>query len=882
MEGTDFSYANLANAAFLEELYQRFLKDPKSVDSTWRYFFSGMEFSSTSEEGGSLGVFRLIQAYRIHGHKKASSSPLQVKKQTVEALELSNLGLKIEDLERLFSTFGLLPEKEATLSLIIAHLEKIYCGAVGYEFMGLGSGTEKWMLSKIEGKKELLSKEEKEKILNDLDRAELFESFIHTKYPGQTRFSLEGGETFIPFLKVLIEEGAKIKAEEVFIGMAHRGRLNVLVHVLDKPYTQIFQEFEDTAEEEGSGDVKYHKGAHANIKTSSGQFVEVALAPNPSHLESVDPVVEGQTRAKQDLKKDTEKRETVIPILVHGDASLAGQGVVYEILQMRGLKGYTTGGTIHIVLNNNIGYTTLPEEGRSTPYCTDIAKTFGAPVFHVNAEDPESCILAAKLAMQFRQEFHLDVFIDINCYRKYGHNEGDEPTFTQPLEYKKIKEKKSIKELFKQKLLDEGVLSEELMKQKEDAIRDQLQEALTSALAQTKKSKTQNKKQSLKEKAPTVAEKTLKELAEKFCFVPKEFHIHPKLQKLMQERLKMEKIDWGMGEHLAYASLLFEQVHVRLSGQDVERGTFSHRHCVWVDQETSEKYSSLNYLSKTQAPFAVYNSLLSEFAVMGFDLGYSLSYPKSLVLWEAQFGDFVNGSQVIIDQYLATSEQKWARRSNLTLLLPHGNEGKGPEHSSAKIERFLQLCAEDNLIVANCTTPAQFFHLLRRQAYLSDKRPLIVFTPKLLLRHPACTSLLSDFASDQGFLEVLSDNKAPPEKPTRIIFCSGKVFYDLVQEREKRKDVISLIIRIEQLYPFPKEEILKVLETYPSIQKVLWVQEEQKNMGAWSYIQIKFLELLGKTIKYVGREESASPAAGSYTLHKEQYEAFMQEAFEEK
>lgn len=880
MQEGDFSYANLANAAFLEELYSRYLKDPKSVDPTWKYFFSGMEFSSIGgEEAGSLSIFRLIQAYRIHGHKKAFSSPLIAKKEEVKDLDLSNFGLGVKDLERPFSTFGLLLEKQAPLSQIIKHLETIYCGSVGYEFMGLGSKTESWMLSLLEGKRASFSKEEKEKILDDLTSAELFEHFIHTKYPGQTRFSLEGGETFVPLLKALIETGAEAKAEDIFIGMAHRGRLNVLAHVLEKPYTQIFHEFEDTAQEDGSGDVKYHKGAHANLKTLSGHFIEVALAPNPSHLESVDPIVEGQTRAKQELKKDVDLRKTVIPILVHGDASLAGQGVVYEILQMRALKGYMTGGTIHIVINNNIGYTTLPEDGRSTSYCTDIAKTFGAPVFHVNAEDPESCVMAAALAMKFRQTFHIDVFIDLNCYRKHGHNEGDEPTFTQPLEYKTIKEKKSIRELFNQKLLQEGVLTEEEIQKKEAFVSRKLQEALNAALSQRKNKTEKELFQNVqKENVPAISAETLRELAESFCMVPKGFHIHPKLQRLLGERLKLEKIDWGMGEHLAFASLLFEKIHVRLSGQDVERGTFSHRHCIWVDGETGEKYSPLNHLSKSQAPFAVYNSLLSEFAVMGFDLGYSLSYPKSLVLWEAQFGDFVNGSQVIIDQYLATSEQKWARRSNLTLLLPHGYEGKGPEHSSARMERFLQLCAEDNLIVANCTTPAQFFHLLRRQAYLPAKRPLIVFTPKLLLRHPACTSCLDDFTSST-FLEVLND-PTPPKNPTRILFCSGKVFYDLVEEREKRKDDTSLIIRLEQLYPFPKEEILKVLKAYPSAQKlIMWVQEEQKNMGAWSYILVKFLELLGKTITYVGRKESASPAAGSYSLHKKQYEAFMQEAF---
>lgn len=666
--------------------------------------------------------------------------------------------------------------------------------------------------------------------------------------------------------------------------MAHRGRLNVLAHVLNKSYSQIFHEFEGTAEEDTiAGDVKYHKGAHSHVKTPSGQSIEVALVPNPSHLESVDPVVEGQVRAKQDLKKDTTLREKVIPIIVHGDASLSGQGVVYELLQMGSLPGYKTGGTVHVVINNHIGYTTLPQEGRSTLYCTDIAKAFQAPVFHVNADDPEACIFVATLSMKIRQMFHVDVFVDMNCFRKHGHNEGDEPMFTQPLQYKNIKQKISTRKMFEQKLVAQGILTDKEIEIIESSIFNRLQEAYGSVQAQKEIKKErclERKSKEIRNEAPAVSKEELLRLAERFCQVPKEFHLHPKLQKLLQERLKMlqeARIDWGMAEHLTFSSLLQEKVHIRLSGQDVERGTFAHRHSVFVDQETGAKYCPLNHLSPDQAFFAVHNSLLSEFAVMGFDLGYSLSYPNSLVLWEAQYGDFVNGSQIIIDQYLSTSEHKWSRKSNMTLLLPHGYEGQGPEHSSARMERFLQLCAEDNMIIANCSTPAQLFHVLRRQAHLLEKRPLVVFTPKMLIRHSSCVSSLEDF-TQKSFQKVLEDPN-PPTDPTRILFCSGKVYYQLMQERSDRKDATSLIVRIEQLYPFPEKEISELLSKYPQIQKWIWVQEEPQNMGAWSYIQPRLFAVLKTSPIYMGREESASPAAGSQSLHKRQYERFMQQVF---
>jgi 2-oxoglutarate dehydrogenase E1 component len=682
-------------------------------------------------------------------------------------------------------------------------------------------------------------------------------------------------------INALIRTGVETLGETLYIGMAHRGRLNVLAHVLNKPYLQIFHEFEGTAQEEGAGDVKYHKGAHSYITTSSGKKIELVLIPNPSHLESVNPVLEGCVRAVQDLKNDTLLREKVLPVLVHGDASLAGQGVVYELLQMEALPGYRTGGTVHVVINNHIGYTTTPKEGRSTKYCTDIAKTFGAPVFHVNGRDPEECVFVAALAMKIRQTFHIDVFIDLNCFRKYGHNEGDEPMFTQPLEYGKIKQKPSVRKIFEERLISEGID----VGAEENSIKERLEKAYDTACLE-KGSKAApvgvQSHQQIQDVAPRLSSEDLRALAEHFCSVPETFHLHPKLQKLVQERLKMlkeDRIDWGLAEHLAFSSLLNEKVLIRLSGQDVERGTFAHRHSVWVDQETGEKYIPLNHIAQDQGFFSVHNSLLSEFAVMGFDLGYSLSSPNSLVLWEAQYGDFVNGSQIIIDQYLVSSEQKWGKTANMVLLLPHGYEGQGPEHSSARMERFLQLCAEDNLIVANCTTPAQLYHLLRRQAYLPNKRPLVLFTPKMLIRHSSCVSPLADFVKS-SFQEVLEDPKAP-SSPTRALFCSGKVFYHLCEERIARKDSTSLIIRLEQLYPFPEQQIIEILQKYPKIQTGYWVQEEPKNMGAWTYIEPRLSKILKAYPTYVGREESASPATGSHALHKRQYERFMQQLFSE-
>ncbi len=891
---------NHLNLAWIEELYQKYQSDPASVESSWRYFFEGMEWGSQvipsvpSEGSPDLKVHRLIDAYRSFGHLVARCNPIATKapEEPLE-LKLENLGFSSQDLTAEFPTCGFLPEKQAPLKTLIEALRATYCKNIGIEYMGLGHpAMEKWLQQRIEPFFPLhMSREDKVWILDMLNKAEFFESFLHTKYVGQKRFSIEGGETFIPLISALIEKGSELGITEAFLGMAHRGRLNVLANILNKSYAAIFHEFEAHYEPhdfEGTGDVKYHKGFVGALNTRKGQPVTVTLVANPSHLESVDPVVEGITRARQQLKGSKEQRKEVLPILIHGDSAIAGQGVVYETMQLAQLNGYATGGTVHIIINNHIGFTTLPQDYQSTRYCSDISHIFGSPVFHVNAEDPETCVRAAQLAIELRQIFQCDVFIDLNCYRKYGHNESDEPTFTQPLEYSIIKNKRSIRDIFKERLIQEKILDSTQSEQLENAFKEKLQEALKSLPGYS--SPPAKQEYIPKEPRPSsikthVAAQQLIELATLFCSVPADFKIHPKIAKLLQDRLAMvhgkpdeAKIDWGMGEHLAFASLLVEGIHVRLSGEDVRRGTFSHRHAIWVDQVKEGRYYPLSHLSKTQAPFDVFNSNLSEFAVLGFDFGYSVAYPKSLVIWEAQFGDFANGAQIIIDQFIASSEQKWNLTSNLTLMLPHGYEGQGPDHSSARIERFLQLSGQENMRIANCSTPASLFHLLRAQALLPIKKPLILFTPKALLRHPACVSSLNELS--QGSFQEVLDDPSSPSSPKRLLFCSGKVYYDLLLKR----DADTAIIRLEQLHPFPKELIASILSKYSNVQEVFWVQEEHQNMGPWEYIAPHFNELLGSktSLKYIGRDRSASPAAGSYVLHKKQLEEIMQRAFQGK
>lgn len=899
-----FSFANLANLPAIEELYERYMRDPKSVDPSWRYFFEGIQFASEGALGGGvsaegsadLRIYHLIEAYRYYGHLIARINPLESEPpQDPPELDLQKIGFHPSELDKNFPTCGFLKEKEAPLKSIIEALRTTYSGSIGIEYMGLGEpAIERWIQERIEPNFNLdLSASERLDILHNLNKAEIFESFIHTKYVGQKRFSLEGAETLIPMLIGLIEKGAEEGVSDAVFGMAHRGRLNVLANILNKSYSMIFHEFEDHYTPdllEGTGDVKYHRGFRGELKTKSEKVVHVALTPNPSHLEAVDPIVEGQVRALQEVKGDKTKRREVVPILIHGDAALAGQGVVYETIQLSRLNGYATGGTVHIVVNNQIGFTTLPKDSRSTRYCTDIAKAFGAPVFHVNAEDPEACVAVAKLAITLRQTFQCDVFIDLMGYRKYGHNESDEPTFTQPVEYERIQKKSSIRTLYREKLIREGVIDKAKAEALENEFKDGLhkaQELVSKPVANGEVKQAPTKMSPFEKVDTTLAIQTAKSLAEKFCTVPAGFNIHPKIKRLLQDRLAMltdpakPAIDWGMAEHLAYAAMLTEGTHVRVSGQDVRRGTFSHRHGAWVDTKTATRYFPLSNLSKEQGLFDLFNSALSEFAVLGFEFGYSLFYPRSLVIWEAQFGDFANSAQVVIDQFLSSSEQKWNHGTNLTLFLPHGYEGQGPEHSSGRIERFLQLCGEDNMQVANVTTPAQLFHLLRRQGKEQknrDPKPLILFTPKALLRHPLCVSPLNDLATG-SFDELLDDPRAS-KSARKLIFCSGKVYYDLIQEREKRGASDITILRVEQLYPLNTERMKALIEKYRGFKECVWVQEEHQNMGAWEYIRPEIDQLLGSMrVQYVGRRRSAAPAAGSYALHKKQLAELLEGAF---
>jgi 2-oxoglutarate dehydrogenase E1 component len=838
-------YAQLANVELIEELYGKYLKSPEEVDPSWRHFFEGIDFGAfmqrrpKTEGPSNLRIRDLVQAYRRFGHLQTKFNPLEGERFAPE-LNLERLGFAASELDQVFPTLGFCGKKEATLREIIEALKAIYCGPIGFEILGEAE-LEKFIQQRLEPKLAIEpSTEEKHFLIEYLNKAEILETFLHTKYVGQTRFSLEGAETMIPLLAKMIERGAGLGVEEFLIGMAHRGRLNVLTNILNKPIEMILEEFEDDTSLSFSGndDVRYHMGFVGKLNE-----VVVGVAANPSHLESVDPVVIGQVYAKQLLRKGGDKGK-VAPILIHGDASVAGQGVVYESLQLMNLPSYSVGGTIHLVVNNQIGYTTLPEEGRSTRYCTDIAKAFNCPVFHVNAEDPESCLFVANLAIEIRQKFKTDVFIDLVCYRKYGHNEGDEPSFTQPVQYKAIRSKKTIRQMYAEKL---GV----------EAAEEEFKERLQAALAkvQQKGKREEQTGTPPRETVETaVAKPVLQEVLQTFCKVPEGFHLHPKLQKWLSDRAQSleKRIDWSTGECLAIGSLLKQGVPVRLAGQDSQRGTFSQRHMVWIDTETGKPYRPLN--------FEIVNSPLSEFASMGFELGYTWSIPEALVMWEAQYGDFDNGAQIVIDQYVACAEQKWNCPSRLTLLLPHGYEGAGPEHSSARIERFLQLAASSNIQVTNPTTPAQYFHLLRRQALQKMKKPLIVFTPKSLLRAPACTSAVEEFAKGT-FQEVLND---PIREVKKVLFCSGKIFYDLLAAR-KREDVA--IIRIEQLYPFPREKIGQYKAP------LFWVQEEPENMGAWRFIKSQMPEL-----NYIGRPENATTATGSSRKHKQEQAALLEQA----
>ncbi len=890
--------ANRWNLDLIEDYYARWRKDPGSVEESWRNFFEGYELGH--QAGGppvaavdleaaraQAAVTRLIDAYREMGHYLADLDPLKLtpRRQSHELLDLAAFGLTDADLDHVFyNRVGGTDGGASTLREVIAALRETYCRTIGVEFMHIrDTAIRKWLLQRMEPTRNrpAFDIRKKRRIIYKLNAAELFETFLHRNYVGQKRFSLEGGEMLIPLLDAILERaGAEGGVREVVMGMPHRGRLNVLANILNKPYGMIFNEFEGNLPETvaGDGDVKYHLGFSDEHVTADKRKVHLTLTPNPSHLEAVNPVVEGRMRAKQRRYQDKDRR-LGLPILVHGDAAFAGQGLVAETLNLSQLPGYQTGGTIHIVVNNQIGFTTAPSEGRSTRYCTDVAKMIEVPIFHVNGEDPEAVVAVGELAVDFRQTFGKDVVIDMVCYRRHGHNEGDEPGFTQPLMYEKIKNRISIRELYTEQLVMHG----ELSSQEAETIAETFEEKLREVFEEVRRGAIETRPQpgfsgpwagltSRYSFAPVetgVSFETLRQVAQRATHAPEGFAVNPKLARLMAAREKAvaEKspLDWGTAEMLAIGSLLWEETPVRLSGQDSRRGTFSHRHSVLVNTNTGARHIPLNHLRDGQAEFCVYDSLLSEAAVLGFDYGYSLDEPHMLIMWEAQFGDFANGAQVIIDQFIASAESKWGRASGLVMLLPHGYEGQGPEHSSARLERFLQLCAEDNIQVAVPTTPAQCFHLLRRQVRREFRKPMVVMTPKSLLRHKQAVSSVDHLAVGH-FRDVL-DDPAAPERARRVLLCSGKIYYDLVARRAEAGKRDVAVVRVEQLYPWPADELGSVLQRYRSAREWAWVQEESQNMGAWTFVGPRLQEMLGTPVAYVGRDASASPATGSKLVH---------------
>jgi 2-oxoglutarate dehydrogenase E1 component len=890
--------ANRWNLSLIEDYYQRWLADPSSVEGSWRIFFEGYDLGR--DPRGSAGasvdldaaraqaaVTALIDAYREYGHYLADLDPLKLnpRRETYELLEPAAFGLSEADLDRVFFN-RLFDAGHSTLRELIAMLRATYCRTIGVEFMHIrDAAIREWLLARMEPVRNRpgLDLKKKRRIIYKLNVAELFETFLHKNYVGQKRFSLEGGEMLIPLLDAIIERAGSGGVKEIVMGMPHRGRLNVLANILDKPYGLIFGEFEGNHLPEtvgGDGDVKYHLGFSADHVTADKRTIHLTLSANPSHLEAVDPVVEGRMRAKQRRFKDRDRRLGV-PVLIHGDAAFAGQGLVAETLNLSQLPGYRTGGTIHVVVNNQIGFTTAPSEGRSTRYCTDVAKMIEVPIFHVNGEDPEAVIFVSELAFDFRQTFGRDVVIDMVCYRRHGHNEGDEPAFTQPLMYEKIKNRISIRELYTEQLVMAGELTSQEAETIAETFADKLREVFQEVHRGGALPQPQNrgfagawtglgKDHSFAPVETGVDYEILRQIMEKQVQFPAGFTVNPKLARLLEGRVKtMEAkgaLDWSFAEMLAVGSLLWEDTPVRLSGQDSRRGTFSQRHAVLVDMKTGERWIPLNHLKENQPEFCVYDSLLSEAAVLGFDYGYSLDEPHMLIMWEAQFGDFANGAQVIIDQFIASAESKWGRASGLVMLLPHGYEGQGPEHSSARLERFLQLCAEENIQVTVPTTPAQYFHLLRRQVRRGFRKPLVVMTPKSLLRHKLAVSAV-DFLTVGHFHDVL-DDPAEPDHARRVLVCSGKIYYDLLAKRaEVGAQHEVAIVRLEQLYPWPAALLETVLGRYRSASEWVWVQEESQNMGAWTFVATRLQELLGLPVQYVGRDASASPATGSKLVH---------------
>ena len=894
------------NLEAIESMYLAWRSDPSSVESSWSIFFEGFEIGLQQSKGDQLTMEstdsmaslaeKLIGIFRDYGHLQASLDPLQIESVSQQILNKSLQDLVEKHLSAHFTIPSFTPYPDGTIRGLVKILQDIYCRSIGVEITHLHDGGERdWLISRIEEKagKIEFSSHDKKNILNQLMRADLFEKFLHHKFVGQKRFSLEGGDSLIPLLEAVVEGYPDLGGEQLVLGMAHRGRLNVLTNVMMKPYGDVFAEFEENFSSTsivGDGDVKYHLGYSVDRQNSKGKNLHLSLTPNPSHLEFVNPVVEGRVRAKQDLLNDSSRR-AVLPVLIHGDAAFAGQGIVPESLNLAGLEGYTTGGTFHVVINNQIGFTTRPSDSRSTSYCTDVAKIILAPIFHVNGDDPEAVVWVAKLALEYRQRFGKDVVVDIVCYRKHGHNEGDEPSFTQPIMYQNIKMRSSPAVKYGEKLVLDGVCSSEevatIGSDFEARLQRSLDEMRNNPVSYQRMSafqgvwKNLTKQYTHKVVKTGIAEKDFNAIAQALITVPSGFNVHPKISTLIRSRgqnfADKKSIDWPTAELMAFGSLVVEGHKVRLSGQDSRRGTFSQRHSVFYDSTNGQSYAPLNFISDNQATYEVFDSMLSEAAVLGFEFGYTLDNPNVLVLWEAQFGDFWNGAQVIVDQFIASSESKWKRESGLVMLLPHGYEGQGPEHSSSRIERLLQLCAENNLQICNASTPAQYFHLLRRQLHRDFRKPLAVMTPKSLLRHKLAVSPVEEFLTG-SFFEVLDDTIVDPSRVKRVVLCSGKVYYDIFEQRIKQESFETAIIRLEQMYPFPEEQLKKILDRYGKATEFVWVQEESHNMGAWIFVEPR-LRAMGYLFEYVGRDESASPAVGSKKIHESEQKQLIEGAF---
>jgi 2-oxoglutarate dehydrogenase E1 component len=909
-------FATRANLDLLEENYQRWQENPESLDSSWLAFFEGFELGDLQLRNGAAGtaapveageqplqtrIDGLVYAYRTLGHTIARIDPLADKRPANPLLTLRELGFSEKDLDLVVSSKFFLDGRKMTLREMIALLESIYAESIGSEFQHIQNPRiRNWVRHRLESRpaKHDTSREAQIALLRSLLETETFEVFLHTRYVGQKRFSLQGAESLMVILDTILQRCPALGIEEICMGMAHRGRLNVLANFLKKSLQVIFTEFSTNYIPDlvaGDGDVKYHLGYRTVRKLESGAEVEIQLAANPSHLEAVNPVVEGKARARQRIRGDTELRRKVLPLLIHGDAAFAGQGIVAETLNMSQLHGYGTGGTVHIVVNNQIGFTTLPEDARSSMYATDVAKMIDAPIFHVNGDDPLAVKFVTELAHDFRQEFGRDVVVDKYCYRRYGHNEGDEPSFTQPDLYAKIQKRPSVAQLYKKELIEAGRLSDDEAASLEAEFEMRLELVLQEvksieAEEATDKARFQEstaifQPQYSSECKPTaISAQMLQQIVDGLTRVPEDFEVIPKIKKNVLDRRREVfeaggPYEWHYAEALAFGSLLLEGIPVRLSGQDSRRGTFSTRHSFIYDAKTGRPHMPLLHLAPEQARICIYNSLLSEAAVLGFDYGYSMDYPNMLCLWEAQFGDFANGAQTIIDQFIVPSESKWQRPSGIVLLLPHGYEGQGPEHSSARLERFLQACAEDNIQVCNVTTSAQYFHVLRRQMKRDFVKPLVIMTPKSLLRSEQASSRVEEFTEGR-FSEILGSTEAgPPEQVKRVILCSGKVYYDLLNYRDAEQITNAAIIRVEQLYPLAETKLREAVKPFPKSAKLIWCQEESQNMGGWSFMEPRLWALFGRKIVYAGRNASASPAVGSLAIHKREQAQLIADAF---